>query len=134
MFLKFLQNSQENTCARVSFLKKLQVLGLQLYQKRDYGTSVFLWILWDFQEQLFLKNTSDGCFLSIFVSVFRTPTFCKSCFETLNFSNIFSIQCLLIKLGCSPLTHSNDLKNKKYYPPKNIACLLIISQFNKIIR
>ena len=33
-FLKFLQNSQENACARVSFLLKLQALatlGLQLY-------------------------------------------------------------------------------------------------------
>ena len=33
MFLEILQDSQENTCARVSFLKKLQAWGLQLYQK-----------------------------------------------------------------------------------------------------
>ena len=32
------QNSQENTCVRVSFLIKLQALGLQLYLKRDSGT------------------------------------------------------------------------------------------------
>ena len=25
-------------------------------------TSVFLWILWNFSEHLFLKNTSGGCF------------------------------------------------------------------------
>ena len=31
VFLKFLQKSQENTCARVSFLIKLQASGLQLY-------------------------------------------------------------------------------------------------------
>ena len=31
VFLKRSQNLQENTCARVSFLIKLQVLGLQLY-------------------------------------------------------------------------------------------------------
>ena len=30
-FLEILQNSQENTCPRVSFLIKLQVSGLQLY-------------------------------------------------------------------------------------------------------
>ena len=30
-FLEISQNSQENNCARVSFLKKLQVWGLQLY-------------------------------------------------------------------------------------------------------
>ena len=31
VFLEISQNSQENTCARVSFLIKLQVSGLQLY-------------------------------------------------------------------------------------------------------
>ena len=31
VFLKILQNSQKNTCARVSFLMKLQAWGLQLY-------------------------------------------------------------------------------------------------------
>ena len=30
-FLKKLQTSEENTCARVSFLIKLQASGLQLY-------------------------------------------------------------------------------------------------------
>ena len=35
VFLEISQNSQENTCARVPFL-------------RDSGTSVFLWILRDF--------------------------------------------------------------------------------------
>ena len=34
MFLKIAQNSQEKTCARVYFLIKLQVSGLQLYLKR----------------------------------------------------------------------------------------------------
>ena len=31
VFFKMLQNSQENTCARVSFLIKLQAWGLRLY-------------------------------------------------------------------------------------------------------
>ena len=31
LFLEILQNSQENTCVRVSFLIKLQGLGLQFY-------------------------------------------------------------------------------------------------------
>ena len=31
VFLKISQNSQENTCARISFLIKLQVSGVQLY-------------------------------------------------------------------------------------------------------
>ena len=44
MFLEISQNSQENICSRVSFLIKLQaqVTGLQLYQKRDSGTDVYL--------------------------------------------------------------------------------------------
>ena len=36
LFLEISQNSQENTCARVSFLIKLQA-RLQLYKKRDSG-------------------------------------------------------------------------------------------------
>ena len=31
VFLEILQNSQENACARVTFLIKLQAWGLQLY-------------------------------------------------------------------------------------------------------
>ena len=42
VFLKISQNSKENTCARVSFLLKLQTSGLQIYQRRDSGTAVFL--------------------------------------------------------------------------------------------
>ena len=33
VFLKISQNSQENVCARFSFLIKTQVTGLQFYQK-----------------------------------------------------------------------------------------------------
>ena len=62
MFLEILQNSQENTCVRVSFLIKLQASDLQLYWKRDSDTGGFLWILWNFYEHSFLQNTSGGCF------------------------------------------------------------------------
>ena len=50
VLLEISQNPRENTCARVSFLIKLQTSGLQLYLKRDSnpGTSVFLWILRNF--------------------------------------------------------------------------------------
>ena len=41
MFLEISQNSQENSCAKVSFLIKLLAPGLQLYQKRTSGTGVF---------------------------------------------------------------------------------------------
>ena len=36
--LEISQNSQKNTCARVSFFIKLQVSGLQLYLKKDSDT------------------------------------------------------------------------------------------------
>ena len=38
VFLKISEKLQENTCARVSFLIKLQVSGLQLYLKKDCDT------------------------------------------------------------------------------------------------
>ena len=55
--LEILQNSQENICARASFLKKLQA-----------GTGVFLWILRNFYVQVFLQDTSSGCFCKCFPS------------------------------------------------------------------
>ena len=42
VYLEISQNSQEKTCARFSFLIKLQAWRLQLYWKRDSGTGVFL--------------------------------------------------------------------------------------------
>ena len=47
VFLEISQNSQENTCARVSFLIRLQVFT---------DTGVFLWILWN-SENIFLQRT-----------------------------------------------------------------------------
>ena len=41
VFLKISQNSQENTCAGVSFLIKLQASCLQRYLKRDSSHSCF---------------------------------------------------------------------------------------------
>ena len=48
LFLEISQNSRENTCARVSFLIKLQASGLQFYLKRHSGNGVFMWILRNF--------------------------------------------------------------------------------------
>ena len=65
MFLEILQNSRENTCARVSFLIKLQASDLQLYWKRDFGTGVFQWqsfFLWI----LALVATSESNHYSLF--------------------------------------------------------------------
>ena len=51
VFLKMSQNSPEDACARVSILIKLQAWGAH------FGTGVFLWILRNFSEYLFLQNT-----------------------------------------------------------------------------
>ena len=42
VFLKISQNSLENNCVGVSVLKNLHASGLQLYQKGDSDTGVFL--------------------------------------------------------------------------------------------
>ena len=42
VFLEISQNSQENTCARVSFSIKLQAETCNFIEKRDSGTDVFL--------------------------------------------------------------------------------------------
>ena len=88
VFLEISENSQENACARVSFLIKLQpsyfpvfgpnteiygvnlseykkIRDLQLYLKRDSGTGVFLRILRNFQEHFFYRTPLDGCFWKI---------------------------------------------------------------------
>ena len=47
VFLEILQNSQENTCARVSFLIKLQADACN-FTEINSGPGVFLWILRNF--------------------------------------------------------------------------------------
>ena len=48
VFLEILQNSYENACATASFLIKLQVSGLRIYQKRDSGAGAFLLVFRNF--------------------------------------------------------------------------------------
>ena len=54
--LKISQNSQESTCARVSTFNKVQASSLKpaTILKTRLGTGVFLWILQNFKEYLFL--------------------------------------------------------------------------------
>ena len=48
VLLEISQNSQENTCARTSFLIKLQVEAGNFIKKEALAQGVFLWILWNF--------------------------------------------------------------------------------------
>ena len=61
VFLEILQNSQENTCTRISF-NKVAGWGLQLYEKRGSSTDVFPWILRNFCEHLFYRTPLGNCF------------------------------------------------------------------------
>ena len=54
MLLKILLNLQENTCARVSLLMKLQALSS--------GTDVLLFILQNCQEHIFYGTSAGDCF------------------------------------------------------------------------
>ena len=49
IFLDISQNLQENTCAKVSFLIKLEVSACNFIKKGDPGTGVFQWIFRNFQ-------------------------------------------------------------------------------------
>ena len=59
--LKNLSKFTESTCARVSFLIKLQASGLQLYWKR-FWLRCFPMNFEKFLRTPFLQNTSGGCF------------------------------------------------------------------------
>ena len=56
VFLEILQNWQENTCARVSFLMKLQVKANN-FIKKETDTDVFQWVeMWLILPIFFLET------------------------------------------------------------------------------
>ena len=57
LFREISQNSQENTCARVSLLLSCRQRSATFLKKKPWHRC-FLWILWNFEEHLFLQNTS----------------------------------------------------------------------------
>ena len=57
VFLKCLQNSQENTCARVLFLIKLHAVTAALLQKRLYVVQVFSSEFDEVFKKTFLNRT-----------------------------------------------------------------------------
>ena len=63
VFLEILQNLQEDTCARVSFLIKLQASGLQLYLKKRLWRRCFPVNIEKFLRTPFLQNTSGRLLL-----------------------------------------------------------------------
>ena len=57
-FAKF---TRKHLCQSL-FFNKIAGLRPAILLKRDSGTGVFLWVLWNFEEHLFSQNTSGGCF------------------------------------------------------------------------
>ena len=57
VFLEISQNSEENTCARVSFLIKLQAWALQLY-KRETLAQVFSFEFCEISKKTFFYRTA----------------------------------------------------------------------------
>ena len=60
----------KHLCPRLVF-DKVAGLSPATWLKKDSSTGVFLWILWNFQEQLFLQNNSGGCFWFIWIVFIR---------------------------------------------------------------
>ena len=85
--LEISQNSQENTCARATFIIKL----LNFIKKKDSGKGVFPWILWKFKEHLFNRTPLDDCLKREFFS-----------YQTMNCRTVVF---LLKKIYSSLLTH-----------------------------
>ena len=71
------------------FLIKFQALRPAILFKRDFNIGVFMWISRHFYEQLFLLNTSGGCFCQ-FDKV--TVQYCQS-----SLNQIHNVGCFLLK-------------------------------------
>ena len=56
VFLEILQNSQENTCARVSFFDKVAGLRLATLLRKDTRTKVFSCEFWEFSNNTFFTE------------------------------------------------------------------------------
>ena len=89
MFLEISQNLQENTCARVSFLIKLQASGLQFSLKKR---------LW------------HSCFPMNFVKFLRTPFFIEYLWWLL--LNSATFWCLIIKIEIEIVTRFSKITIK----------------------
>ena len=66
MFLQLLQNSQENTCARVSFLIKLQTSVRNFIKKETLALVLSCQFCEIFNNAFFLQTTSAGCFCNYY--------------------------------------------------------------------
>ena len=91
VLLEISQNSQENSCARDSFLTKLQALGLQLYFKKETLAQVLTCEFCEISRDTFFHRTPLVaasvlfCILSFSFSSF-SPAFVFFIFQLQNFN------------------------------------------------
>ena len=74
MFLEILQNSQENTCTRAFFLKKIAGHKPATLLKKWPWHRCFPVNFAKLLRTPFLQNTSGGCFCLVFILYLNTPT------------------------------------------------------------
>ena len=77
MLLKILQNSLGNTCARVSFLRKLQ--DASNFINKQTSSHHFLWSLRNLYGQLFCRTSANGHLLNfLFLMISQKRKYYKS--------------------------------------------------------
>ena len=86
-----------------SLFNKVAVLNLELYQKRDTGTGIFLWIFRNFQEYLFYKTPLDDCFC------------CSTVFWTFSISQLTYNRSSHQIILCSMRVSEKYWKNEQYF-------------------
>ena len=67
MVLEISQNSEEHTCARVSFLIKLQASTCSIIKKETTAQVFSCEFCEIFNNSFFLQNISNGCFWNLFM-------------------------------------------------------------------
>ena len=100
------------------FLKKLQAFRFTTLLKRGYLTGAFLWIFWNFSEQLFCRKSGDyfyerqivcvHCLKSVRIRSFSVPFFPVFGLNTERYSLSFCIQseCGKIRTRKTPNTET----------------------------
>ena len=124
VFLKIPQNSQESTCARVSFLKKLQVEACNFIKKETLA-QVFSCEFWDIFKNTFfhrtppaaacvflypLKTSEYLCFFWHFQGVYKLKILLKCVFvPMLRFTSLIFIILLYLQI-------KNNVVAKQFNP------------------
>ena len=109
-------------CVKVSFLIKLRASACN-FIKKDSGTGIFLWILWNFQEHLFLKYTYWRLLL-IFSDRFFREKDLKYSHKNVYF-RCFTCSCMCLKLLSEICTWWKTIKILHFFCNVNKKCVCL---------